>query len=312
MSVKKFFVRFFILIILLVVVDFFVGNLLRHFYFKQKAGVYYRTTMAVDSVKSPMLFFGSSRCSHHYNPEIFNKIDSTESYNTGKDGNGLPYYYSVLKAVLKRYSPKIIILDVHINDLEYDPKFFDKISCLLPYYKSHPEIRDIIDKRGTYEKIKMLSATYPFNSMAFSIAAGQSGKKRTMEDINGYIPLHNKRLHGPLLKYDIKSTALDSTYADLLKRFITDCKAKNVRLVIAISPYYKILPSNKVTIVKAKQLADEYGIPFLNYSQRQEFLSRPDFFSDPSHLNADGANLYSTLVSKQIIDILSNNKKANP
>ena len=61
----------------------------------------------------------------------------------------------MLKGVLKRYSPKIIILDIVNKEFQKNADSYEKISPLLPYYNSHPEIRSIVQLRSRYEKHKL-------------------------------------------------------------------------------------------------------------------------------------------------------------
>ena len=141
---KYFFSKLIILFLFLFVSDFLIGNLLSYYYFNQKRGADYLTTYSIDSTKADVLIFGSSRASHHYRPPIFENHLNLTCYNVGRDGSFLFYQYAVLKAVIKRYSPKIIILDFNDGEFSKDESNYDRISALLPYYKTHPEMRSII------------------------------------------------------------------------------------------------------------------------------------------------------------------------
>ena len=104
----KILVFFFVFFIL----DFIIGSLLSYYYFKQDSGTLFNTTYAIEDTKADILIFGTSKANHSYNTETLTERLNLSAYNTGRDGSSIFYDYAILKAVLKRYSPKIIILDV--------------------------------------------------------------------------------------------------------------------------------------------------------------------------------------------------------
>jgi hypothetical protein len=178
--VKKLIYNFALVAIVVFVIDFSIGKTLRYYYFKETSGLHYRTTYSMEKTEAELLVLGSSRANHHYVPEIFEDELKMSFYNTGRDGSRLLYNYAVFRSILKRYTPKIIILDIGFDELYSDAEEYARLSPLLPYYKNHPEIRDLIEKRSSFEKIKLLSNIYPFNSSLLAIAMGnlEVNKKR--------------------------------------------------------------------------------------------------------------------------------------
>ena len=108
--IKKFIFNVEIVIIVILILDFLIGKSLEYFYFKQKSGLQYRTTYSIDSTRAEILVFGSSRANHHYVPEVFEDSLKMSFYNTGRDGNRLLYNFAVFSSILKRDTPKIVIL----------------------------------------------------------------------------------------------------------------------------------------------------------------------------------------------------------
>ena len=53
-----FFLKLLILAGIVFLLDFSIGNLLRHFYFKQQSGLQYRTTYAFEKTSEDILIFG--------------------------------------------------------------------------------------------------------------------------------------------------------------------------------------------------------------------------------------------------------------
>jgi hypothetical protein len=279
--------------------DYVIGGILRHLYFKQDSGYLYRTTYAMDSTKADILIFGSSTANHHYYPPVFEKRMNMTVYNTGRDGNTVFYNYAVLESILKRYFPKIAILNFDIGEFQKERQSYDRLSSLLPYFDQHPHIRRIIELRGPYEKYKLLSKIYPFNSLIFSIGIGNTDYNRNreyIEDQQGYVPLMNQwnqHLHIDTsnLKYE-----LDSNKINMLTNFIKDCINSNIKLYIFISPRFIKYYGQDQSVEIASKIAKEFDVPFYDYSKDAFFWNHPNLFDDQTHLNDSGARVFSNKV----------------
>lgn len=285
--------------------DFLTGSGLKYFYFKQSSGLLYRTTYAMDSTKAEILIFGSSTANHHYYPGAFADRLRMSVYNTGRDGNSIFYHYSVLQSILKRYSPKIAILDFNMGEFRFDQKSYDRLSSLLPYYEDHPEIRSVIDLKSTFEKYKLLSKIYPFNSQIFTIAVGNTAynKKRiSIIDENGYVPLSQIWTGGMTYNYSKPDYKTDSNKIFFFKSFIEDCLSHGVKLYIVNSPRLIKYSYSDTSIAIAKKIAKQNKIPFYEFSNDQDIFNHPDIFADTTHLNDSGAKIYSIKVIEKIIN----------
>ena len=160
-NIPGFLLKVFLFFSIIFLLDFSTGSLLKYLYFHQNSGWLYRSSYAIDSTQAEIVIFGSSTANHHYNPDIFEKRMGMSTFNAGKDGQAIFYHYAILKGMLKRYSPRIVILDFNVGEFEKDQRSYDRISSLLPYYENHPEIRSIILLKSPYEKYKLISKIYP-------------------------------------------------------------------------------------------------------------------------------------------------------
>lgn len=299
-----FLVKLFLFLIIVFLLDFAIGSILKYLYYKQDSGLLYRTTYAIDSTKADVLIFGASRANHHYYPGAFEKRLNMPCYNTGRDGNAIFYHYAILQGMLKRYSPKIVILDFSRKEFMKDQEGYDRISSLLPYYNKHPEMRSIIQLKSPYEKYKLLSKTYPYNSLIFTIAVGNAGFNKSREnhnDENGYVPL--TKIWKGQISTDTSSVKyeLDSTKINIFRSFIKDCVNSNVKLYIILSPVFTKYAFEDRSVVIAQEIAKKINIPFYDFSNDAVFLNDAGLFADRSHLNDGGAKIYSNKVIDKII-----------
>ncbi|MEO6136078.1 MAG: hypothetical protein ABIP35_13060 [Ginsengibacter sp.] len=304
-GLSQFTLRFFVFLAIIFVLDFSIGRILKSFYFTQDSGLLFRTTFAMDSTTAQMLIFGSSTANHHYEPHSFENRLNVSLYNAGRDGNNIFYHFAVLQGILIRYSPKIAILDFNKLEFAKNPDSYDRITSLLPYYETNPKIRSIIELKSPYEKYKLLSKIYPFNSILFTVAVGNldvNKDRKNNNDIDGYIPISKVwknplSLDTPVLKYEI-----DSNKVKYFRSFITECIKSDVNLFIVVSPRFIKYTTEDISIALAHEISDEFNIPFYDFSNDPYFLNHPELFADISHLNQNGAKIYSNKVIDKILD----------
>ena len=289
-------------LIIVMILDFGIGRVLKAFYFKQTSGIDYRTTYSIEKTRADVLIFGSSTAIHDYIPGTFEKRLNLTAYNVGRDGICILYDYAVLRTILKRYTPKIIILDFEKEEFSRTQESYDRLSALLPYYKTHPEIDSIVDLRGPYEKYKMISNIYPYNSLVFTISAGNAEfNKKRREDMNGFVPLY--RTWSDPIKFDnsFLHDEVDSNKVRIYESFIRDCVNANVELYIISSPLFVKPDYVNKSLVLGKAIAEKYKVRFFDYSQDTVILHNRNLFADIAHLNVSGATVYSNKVIDRIL-----------
>ncbi|MEO7047112.1 MAG: hypothetical protein ABI091_17550, partial [Ferruginibacter sp.] len=170
---------------------------------------------------------------------------------------------------------------------------YDRISFLEPYYKSNPEIRSVIELKSPYEKLKLLSSIYPFNSSIFTIAVGNTEfNKKRKEDFKGYVPLNGK-WNQPIETSSLGKYDIDSEKVKLYKSFIEDCISSKIGLYIICSPYFLKYNPPDYSIKIGKEIATKYNILFFDYSTDSTFINNPKLFNNIAHLNDDGAKIFS-------------------
>lgn len=300
-----FLLQCFIMLLIVWTIDFTTGNVLRIFYFKQYVGPDYRTTYSMENTTADILIFGSSRGARQYHPEVFENRLGMSYYNTSREGFFMFYHDAILKSALKRYTPKVIILDFRFGEFRKNKENYERLSSLLPYYKTHTEIQTILNQKSKHEKLKLLSEIYPFNSLLFKIATGNASfykEKRSI--IKGYI-YYDEIWDKPIEKSkENKPYEMDSNIVKSYKSFITDCINRKIKLVVVVTPYFSITNTKADhSIMLAKEIAAKYHIKFIDYSQDTTLLNKPTLFADPIHLNDNGARVLSNMIADSIKNI---------
>lgn len=283
------------------IIDFCLGKSLDYYFKHQQSGWEYRTRYAMEETQAPILIFGGSRAEHQYSPGIFEMRLKQGSLNAGRDGQSIFYHYAVLKSILKRYTPKIAILDIENGFFQKEQRFYNDLSTLLPFYKEHPEIRPILQMRGPFEKVKLISHIYPYNSLLFNILAGNLHFfTKNTKYVKGFKPIEMV-LNEPMktedhsIKYE-----LDSNKIACFNAFLEDCRVNHVNLYIVYSPcYYKAIHT-EYSLELVRDMVKDKNVEFLDYSADTSFLNNRHLFANINHLNVEGAPILSNKVADAI------------
>jgi hypothetical protein len=299
-----------ILFLLIAVLDFALGKLLHHYYFKEKYGKDAEMTHVFTKVNADVIITGSSRARRNYDPVIIGDSLQLSCYNGGHDGQSLFYDLALMRTLIGRYQPKLVVVDLLPEEIYYNPVHYDRLSVLLPYYQDFPEVRGIVKLRGedtssllckflhvNKEKIKLLSGIYPYNSTLYDIIIGHAGKEDYA--LNGFYPLPNtltideeKEIAKQYNQLYSKpsSIIIDRNKVNCLKEIITICKQNNIKVVIVFSPIYEDI--NRGTACDTlKAISTEYAVPLLDYTLDKEFHDL-NYFAD-NHMNYKGADFFS-------------------
>lgn len=293
-------------ILLIVIADQITGKILKHLYFSQKTGQGQNMSYILSDCKADILIFGNSRAQHHYDTKIISDSIGLTCYNAGIDGgHSILMPYAEIQVILKRYIPKIIIIEFDPSFvMEYRKSEYDRFSVLLPYYNIYPELQPLIQKRGPWEKVKLLSEIYPYNSNIIGMIRMNTNIDANRKWIfNGYIPIKDKQMNESMINIGIEHATQSKADPDKIKALediIQLCKNKKVALFFINSPIYQTAQENNGNIAgSTKQvikLLTKQNTTTIDYSKDPQFIGQMALFADRLHLNEKGAIKYSQII----------------
>lgn len=295
---KKFLINIAIFFAIVTVVDFSLGKVFRHI--QSTAGgrtgaEYYVCEKANEDV----IIMGSSRASHHYVPEIISEKLGMSCFNAGQDGNGIIMQYGRWKMLSERHLPKLLIYDIGMDFDIVSNDNMTYIDRLKPFCK-HKNVTDYIASIFPLEKIKVLSPMYCFN-FKFLEMVSDCIKKNDFMSEGGYFPLngHIRREIVEMGSVNKPSKInFDRVKLHYLEQIIYEAKKDGVEVVICISPIWRGGYFTDEVVSEVNILAKKYGVSFFDYT-KSEICENPDYFCDSSHLNKEGAIVFTKdLVSK--------------
>lgn len=298
-KIRTFGIRLVLLLIVLVCVDGLAGKVLEHYYLKVRTGSEYKTVYAVEKSDEDLLVLGSSRAYHHYVIPVLERGLKMEGYNLGRDGAGILYDYAVYKTICRRKYPKLIIMDLNPEEFMSPNVSYQLLYQLLPHYRKNSDIREVVNLRSPYESWKAKSALYRFNSQLFYIALN-SVQHPDVAAYKGYLPLEGFLVNapGPVQQ---KASGVDTLLVHYFEKFLQEARRNSTRVVVCVSPIYKKYGYTTSSITRAGRLCGQYGVRMFDFSQDTTFGNHPDqYFRDISHLNNNGATLYTQKIRDTI------------
>ena len=298
-----------VFISILFLMDYFTGSILRKMYFNQNSGQDFLLRYSFYYCNSDLIILGNSRAQHHYDTRILKNTLKMTCFNAGMDGgHSILLQKAQLEMILKRHKPKIVILELNPDLFEKDEKNYERLSILLPYYKKLPLVRPLILLRSPYEKIKLLSEIYPFNSkiiniFRFNIKIHELNKK----SFDGYVPIINKDMKKMVYKTfneKVNTSIIDNKLVEALKWIIHICRKNSIRLVLVNSPVFHYQNEQAISLTESARqiliLISKEKVDLLDFTSEPYFIGRWDLFFDGAHLNEKGAAIFTRLLIRKI------------
>lgn len=293
---KKLLIHIAIVICLFFVIDRALGLGLKFLYNQSNATDEYKISYSNETVKDPLLFFGSSRCMHHYVPAIFEKELGIKCFNTADWGiKNIYYHYGLLGNILTRYTPKTIVFEIHPCDWLSTPfSGVERASSLAPYCGMSDACDEMLKLSGKYWPCQ-LSWVYRYTGSLPNLLTGKLGSMD--RSLKGWKPMDGVMDTTGVVAEEYPFP-VDTARVALLERFINDCKKNNIQLIIAFSPMY--VCSKEDVLKFPRELAQKHELTFIDHYRDSDFVGHAELFYDFGHLNRKGAELFSQKLSKEL------------
>ena len=295
---KKYLLKILLFFVIVACVDVTVGFIGGYLQSHAKGG---RTKQFDDLVMKDyhdILILGSSRAHSHYDTPFLSDTLGLDVYNGGNDGNGVVLAYGILDMILERYKPKLVLFDVEpafdILIYDQDNNHTRYISHLKPYYKK-TVAAEIIKDVNMEEWRKVQSGLIRYNTEIVEILV-DNFINRGVEK-GGYLPLDGQIVKEPTPSAS-KSPEIDTFKLRYIEKLILLCNSKEIPLILIGSPKYGA--KNSLVLNPVKEIADKYGVSFLDYYAEPMFMQHKEWFKEPMHLNSVGARHFSRLIVSEI------------
>ncbi|MEP6466991.1 MAG: hypothetical protein ABJB05_11835 [Parafilimonas sp.] len=310
-QVGRLFKKLFILLVLLFVFDRIIGTLLENAYKNAPQGDIKTFAHSITDPTEDIFIYGSSRAVHGYDPEIFTDSLGLSCFNSGRENSNILYHSSILKEMLKKHTPKIIVLDVSAKELTWRSAENSKAvlaSMILPYVSRDTSFKNIARQLFPDELRKAeVSKIYAYNSLVLSLAIGKRKMKHT-KNLHGYVPLHGNKVRGKIPAFTDDNDKTDPLATQEFEDFVKETKANNILLYVIQSPILVKHFNTSISLDTIRSILTKYNEPFWDYAFDTAFYKK-EYFYDNLHLNTTGATLFS---EKLVSDIKADIEKNEP
>ena len=296
MKMKKLLIHIVIIAGLFFVIDRTAGLILKQLYSQSNATDEYKIGYANAETTDDMLFMGSSRCLHHFVPSVFEEAYGMTCFNAADWGiKNIYYHYGLLGNILSRYTPKVIVFEIHPCDyLDTPYSGIERAGSLAPFCGMSDECDEMLKISGNYWPYKV-SMVYRYTGSLPALIFGRwGGMDRSLK---GWKPLDGQ-LDTTGLKAEEFPFPIHQEKLQLLERFIQDCQSKGIRVSFIVSPMYICTDLDVFKV--PRDLAKRYNIPFFDYFRDPQFMGHAELFYDYGHLNREGAAIFSKKVCNDL------------
>ena len=249
-----------------------------------------------------LLIQGSSRAWVHYDTRLIDSLMHTSSYNSGMDGAPFDIQYIRWKAYLANHqAPEVIFQNVDLDLLDGNEEVFQKYQYLA--FLNNKAFQQLLVE---HRILDLSDRLFPFTSFMGQPQAIKIGIEAflgiTTHPSSKYKGFAAHRLSWDGTNLEILRThpprewVADARLKDLFVRFIHECKAHNIRLVLVYAPVHTILEDVVVDFQGSRdlyrQLAEEYQLEYYDYSLCDLSGDQSNFYN-ATHLNAQGASAFT-------------------
>ena len=259
-----------------------------------------------------VLVFGSSRALYHYDSDVLEKNLNIECYNAGYGGHGIILSYPLLRSILERYKPRLIILEItkECDFLEFtgDQKNTRYISTLKPW--SHiPIVSEIIRSVAFTDYILVhASSMFRYNSQIIHLIGDNLLSQKKAD--KGFIPLGGNIIMQEYKKISLKEKCKnDPVKVYWLKQFANLKNKWNLNMVWVISPIFDFDSSGYEDYEFVRDIAKSYDIPFFDYYLDSSFVGHGELFNDRIHLNSRGAQIFTERFATDLTQMKEKNNR---
>jgi len=279
---------------LVLTIDFGLGAFLGVMYGKMKGGERARAHYAIRQSHAKVYVFGSSRAAFHYDPRVLEDSLKLPAYNAGRPAQTVLYHLPVLRMILARNKPEVVILDINENEFVKEVRKYDLLNSLLPYYHADERVRETIDIVKPGYRYFSWSHSLPYNSSLFAIFYRSLISPGDREEIAGYTPMKGHKDTVPdTLQNCHDRPVYDPLIIGAFHNFVALCRENSIRLVVVTSPRFVVPMCPGPDLLRVQEEIKKAGVEYLDFTKKDKYVKNLDYMFDDAHLNELGATEFS-------------------
>ena len=287
--------------LLLGCISFLSGVLMR------KSGAYNYYDFFSQEEEFDVLFFGSSHVVNGVMPMELWRDWGIVSFNMANTGCMIPTSYWMLELALRYKTPSVAVIDCMGLESNFKtfPERFEQVSVTLDAFPlSRTKIRaamDLLDDPYMDEAIANGETEAMEGRDPFSLLWPFSIYHRRWKELKAsdFVPSYNREKGGRMMAGRMRQRNIgaispeaklegDTVGIEYLEKMIQLCQSRGIEVLLINVPY----PAIEEQIAGARRvydIAEEYGVNYLNFLDMDVVDFDTDCYDSHSHLNASGA-----------------------
>ena len=255
-----------------------------------------------EQLDADLVIMGSSRAWVQYDPAILDSILQINTFNMGIDGSGLNRQI-IRYEVFDHYQakkPKYIVLNVD---------YFSATNWTIGYereqffpYMWDPYMRKVISKVEPMSWGERYIPVYRYTTYKglYNVVHEKPWDAKTYKGYMGHDKTWNPEAYNEISSFHFKA---DERVMAMFEQFLEERKQEGISIIFCYAPIY-IGATEKVENLEEffayyKDYAVRYDIPILDYTYH-ELSMDTTYFYNATHLNRQGAELFSTLLARDL------------
>ncbi len=249
--------------------------------------------------KYDVVLAGPSHIQYGIQPEILREKFSVSACNTATAAQSVPTSYYVIKEMIRRHTPKIVVMDLFC--LFYPEEYFSvarfhQAIDNFPFGKTKIEAVEDLAKDDWEEFILNYMLYHgrwkTLKREDYMVLKEFDEEKQVLDAVSEFE--NDFQALDKSVVYDVPQTALE-----YLEKIVDLCKENDVELILTVIPYRADVDNNSVTGVyqqgiynQVELYAKEWGVEFINMLHLLDEIGF-DFKTDMaefSHLNKSGSD----------------------
>ena len=171
-----------------------------------------------------------------------------------------------------------------------------------------PKTRATLEAEGFNVRVKFLSRSFSLNSLVVQLALNRLRRSAPEPGEDSFVPLTgvitdpNRVARLIPGQWTSGEREVDPRALEVLRDFVASATARGTRAILVTGPHYRrsaVRPEEAVALDAIAAVALEEGGTFIQVNERTHpELLDPALYSDPTHLNGEGAVIYSDILAR--------------
>ncbi len=288
------------------VLDFLVGSVLGTLaaYADPKTSPVGALESARTSRDAEMVVLGGSRANHHIDPEALGDRLGLRVHNAGVDGQG-PIFARAVQELMwsSGIRPAVFLLQLQAFDvMAYEP---DRALVVARYIDDLPATRARLEDEGYNVQVKLTSRSFRYNSLVLQLVLNRlRGQPSAGTDsygaLDGSLAGSPYRVVGVPGRWTGPDREVSPPALEVVREFVRAAVDSGAVALVVTGPFLRGNPIELEETVASSAIArvveEEGGHWLLIDEERYPVFEDPALYFDPTHLNREGAAIYTEIL----------------